>query len=92
MPTFSAAVRRVCRKHAPRRAHSAPDEQAVQPGVRVGARALGAQKVGTGKGKAAHMLAAERHAVAEHRRRRRAAGRMIVSSARARTPPRVRYV
>ena len=46
MPTFSAAVRRVCRKHAPRRAHSAHDEQAVQPGVRVGARALGAQEVG----------------------------------------------
>ena len=37
-------------------------------------------------------VCAERHAVAEHRRRRRAAGRKIVSSARARTPARVRYM
>ena len=53
---------------------------------------LGLRKLGIGKGKAAHVLAAERHAVAEHGRRRRPAGRMIVSSARARTPARVRYV
>ncbi|SVD75273.1 uncharacterized protein METZ01_LOCUS428127 [marine metagenome] len=50
MPTVAAAVSRVCRKHAPRRAHSAPDEQVVQPGVRVGARALGAQEVGHWEG------------------------------------------
>ena len=50
MPTVAAAVRRVCIKHAPRRAHSAHDEHAVQPGVRVGARAFGAQEVGHWEG------------------------------------------
>ena len=38
---------------------------------------LGLRKLGIGKVKAAHMLTTERHAVAEHGRRRRAAGRMI---------------
>ena len=40
---------------------------------------LGLRKLGIGKVKAAHMLTTERHAVAEHGRRRRAAGRMIYS-------------
>ena len=50
MPTYSAAVSRVCRKHAPRTAHSAHGDQVVQPGVRAGARALGAREVGHWEG------------------------------------------
>ena len=53
---------------------------------------LGLRKLGIGKGKAAHMLTAERHAVAEHRRCLRAVGRMIVSSIVSSAPARVRYM